>query len=227
VTGDELLQAAVKTGKAYQAIAADILKRAMESITEKERQDYKAYTLAMGYGGSADVLVKAMAKQGIDMPREEAEKIVQSYLRTYKGVAEARRKAKLHCKRSLPLRVKLATGLSRLYRSDQVDGGRAANSLLATRVSGLAAAGLKVGILLAHDQGLDRYLVNLVHDEVVLRCQLSQARALRDAMSACIIEGTKRVCPGAHVAVERHIGPSWDKKERFPAEVFTYEETDQ
>jgi hypothetical protein len=57
---------------------------------------------------------------------------------------------------------------------------------LATRVSGLAAAGLTIGLLLAHDQGLDRYLSNIVQDEVVLRVPREGAEAIAARMAECI-----------------------------------------
>jgi DNA polymerase-1 len=213
VAPDEALQDAVRSGDVYRAMGARILGCAPEEVSDEQRATMKIFILGSQYGGGPDVLRKQMYQNERALSVAEAQHFLDAYGRAFRGIDSMRKRAHAIADRAKrtrrPLAVELASGMQRVYWPGEVSG----NSLLATRVSGLAAVGLKLGLLLAKDAGLVPYLVNVVHDELDIVCPRAKAAELTSAVMRCMIEGMRRVAPGAHSAAEPHIGLTWDKKE--------------
>lgn len=213
VASDRQLQEAVQSSDVYRAMGARIFGCAVDDVTDDQRAVMKVFVLGSQYGGGPDVLRKNMYAHGRALSTAEAEDFLAAYRRSFPGIERMRKRAHAIAdqakRRRQPVAVELASGMQRVYWPSEVTG----NSLLATRVSGLAAVGLKLGLLLLKDAGLVSYLVNVVHDEVDIVCSREKAAQLTRAVLDCMIKGMQRVAPEAHIAAEPHIGPTWDKKE--------------
>jgi DNA polymerase-1 len=213
VASDRQLQEAVHSSDVYRAMGARIFGSTLEDVTDEQRAVMKIFVLGSQYGGGPDVLRKNMYAHGRALSTAEAEDFLAAYRRSFPGIERMRKRAHSiadHAKRRRrPVAVELASGMQRVYWPSEVTG----NSLLATRVSGLAAVGLKLGLLLLKDAGLVPYLVNVVHDELDIVCSPKKAAQLTSAVLDCMIEGMQRVAPEAHIVAEPHIGPTWDKKD--------------
>jgi DNA polymerase I-like protein with 3'-5' exonuclease and polymerase domains len=211
VADDAAMRAAVESGDVYRAMAASIFGCAVEEVTDDQRATMKIFMLGSQYGGGANVLRKSMRKNGRSLSWTEAEDLLAAFHQAFADLNAMRERA--HCvaesaaQKRQCLAIELGTGMQRCYWPNELAG----NSLLATRVSGLAAVGLKVGLLLAKDAGLDRYLTNAVHDELVLVCPQEEAQQCTASLMQCMVEGMRRVAPGARIVAESHSGPSWDK----------------
>jgi DNA polymerase I-like protein with 3'-5' exonuclease and polymerase domains len=187
----------------------------MEDLPPEERDALRATAkiimLGSQYGGSPKVLQREMRKHKRTISLEEAERFQTQLFDTFKGLARMRDRAnavaeEARRKRS-PIALELASGMQRIYLPDEVSGP----SLLATRISSLAAIGLKIGLGLVKDAGLLRYVVACVHDELLLLAPEPIITHVVDQVHAAMTEGMRRVCPEARIVVESKKQHTWDK----------------
>jgi DNA polymerase I-like protein with 3'-5' exonuclease and polymerase domains len=187
----------------------------MEDLETEERAALRATAkivmLGSQYGGSARVLQREMRKQKRTLPLEEAERFHDQLFSTFKGLARMRDRAcavadEARRKRQ-PMALELASGMQRIYLPDEISGP----SLLATRVSSLAAVGLKLGLGLVKDAGLLSYVIACIHDELLLLAPEDIVHHVVDQVQAAMAEGMRRVCPGARIVVETKVQHTWDK----------------
>jgi DNA polymerase-1 len=215
VAADADLMEAVKTGDVYSGIAAKMFNLDMASLSPEEFAQYRAtakiIVLGSQYGGSPRVLQREFRKRGRAISYDEAKGYQDQLFGTFKGLDRMRRQAMERAKsaqrRNCPLALELASGMQRIYLPSEVRGP----SLLATRVSSLAAIGLKLGLCLVKEAGLLPRVCACVHDELLLLVPEAEADVVKEQVKALMTEGMLRVVPEAHVSVDVKIQHTWSK----------------
>lgn len=172
LSGDPELVASFKKGEdVHRRTAGEIFKIPVESVTDRQREIAKALNFGLMYGKTAFGL-----SQELDIPRKEAQDIIDRYFERYQGV-----------KRLLDSQIQQAMengyvttafGRKRLlpdiYSKNPAIRNNAERMAMNTPIQGTAADLMKLAMISLDEaltrEGLTSKLVVQVHDEVVLDC---------------------------------------------------------
>jgi DNA polymerase-1 len=178
----------------------------------KERKKAKAMVFALLFGGGARRLYEYMRAEGVETSLEEATKLYLEFSRLFPKFHAFREAAKQKCAYSNAIKLQMPSGLVRLLVHDSLKY----TTFLNTSVQGSAAAGLKNGLKMIIEEGLDIYLAAAVHDELVLVVPTAEAAETGEKiayfMRKGMIEMLARKVPNAlesGIKAEAGIGETW------------------
>lgn len=177
----------------------------VDQVTKGMRQAAKAVNFGLIYGMGAPGLKNyAKATYGVEFSLEQATEFRDKYFEAYAGVCEWHRNAK----KSYYLRT--LSGRRRFVPAKE----QRLNILVNTPVQGLGADILKFALWLTYDrlQGLDAYLVNTVHDEIVVEAREDIADQVKTVVTGAMVEAGERYLTAVPVLVEAGICSDWGEK---------------
>lgn len=190
---DIVLLRALMDEDIHRTVASIVFGKPPHEVTDDERQQAKAAVFCLIFGGGAGTLQRYARMYGQELTLEACKQIVANFFARFTGLREMRSRAYRQADNAngTPLTVRLPHGLKRLLVGHEATATR----LLNTAVQGTAAAGMKYALLLAHQQGLTKYIGATVHDELVAVVPEEEADSFGAALSACMVEGMYRVVP--------------------------------
>jgi DNA polymerase-1 len=210
-TGDQGFIEAFNSGAdLHRVTAAQVFGVKLEDVTAEQRSFAKRLNFGVVYGIGAQRFATMTG-----LSQTEAEEILRRYFSTYRALDAWLRNAARQAVRERTAPRTVAGRLAR-FRFDSED--RQAVSLVQRNgknspIQGSSADILKRALRLLHDQLRDTSacIVNIVHDEIVVEADASQAeeiaKRVEDAMCAAGEEYVKRV----PVKVETEVADEWVK----------------
>lgn len=227
---DFYIYVAANSGLGYEEVSRDRFSKEYPGV----RDQFKVYFLATSYGGGPRNMVTTVATDLLDhegdsedlpnlMTMDQASVITEAVeanfpIRT-KHVERIRRAAKgINPKRGF-----LATVPGWYNRRVYARRGKInTNEILNTPVQGLAAVHMKLGLLWLKEYNLDKYLINVVHDEVVLEVPNEEASSISEKVKNCfqnalfdLSESVSLAILGSHpeefITMDVVISDRWEK----------------
>lgn len=211
IAGDRRMREAFAAGEDLHALTARLV-QGEASVTAAGRQAAKALNFGLLYGLGSEGLRRLAATQyGVELTREDAERLRARWFRTYDGIAAWHR--------AQP-RVVPATGIeTRTLAGRRRVGVRRFTELLNTPVQGSGADGLKAALArLWETRGRcpTAAPVLAVHDELVVEVAADEAEPARDWLVACMVEGMQTIVRHVPITVEATIVRDWSGHPRAP-----------
>jgi DNA polymerase I-like protein with 3'-5' exonuclease and polymerase domains len=211
VAPDDRMIAAYRDGEDLHRLTAALVNDVpLEQVTKAQRQSAKAVNFGLIYGmGAKGLKDYAKSSYGVELTLDEATRFRTKYFEAYAGLARWHRQldAKL---RGGSVYARTLSGRRRFLQAKD----RKLTTMANTPVQGLGADILKVALALTHDRlrGLDAYLVNTVHDEIVVEAEASIADQVKDIVTTAMVEAGERFLTAVPVLVEVGICSDWGEK---------------
>lgn len=207
VSGDSRMIEAYRNGEdLHRLTAALVLQKKIDTITKQERQAAKAVNFGLVFGmGASGLQAYAKDTYGVKMSLEEAELFKKRFFAGYRGVDGWHKEVKLKMAGSS----RTLAGRKHTYSLDSGMSGR-----YNTPIQGTAADILKnaLGILYQLLKDTDTFIVAVVHDEIVLECNESEAEETALLLTKTMEEGGLRYMKDVPVIAEASIADSWAEK---------------
>ncbi|MGV8905935.1 MAG: DNA polymerase [Acetobacterium sp.] len=167
-------------GDLYKTIAALIFNKAVNDISEAERQCSKAITLGMLFGITAHGIVKNLAKNGLIMTMQEANNLQQSFFQQFPGIVEFQRTL-------------LTSDIIKTLGGFEFHNIKKPRSKLAMPIQGSSSEIFKEAIELLVDRlDPDVKIVCLLHDEIFVEAPEEKIRAVKKTLEKAMIEGAHK-----------------------------------
>ncbi|HZS07741.1 MAG TPA: DNA polymerase [Blastocatellia bacterium] len=209
--GDEALQQAFTSGAdLHRATASQMLGIPLEEVTAQQREYAKRLNYGIIYGMGADGLAGML-----EIPVEEAGRLIDRYFAAYAGVARWLRDASEAAVREG--RSRTASGRLWVYRFDVNDHqqlGALKRVGRNTPIQGTSSDILKRAIRLTDDALMNRdaQIINSIHDELVVECDEASAGETARIVSGTMVAAGKEFISRVPVVVEAVISDAWVKK---------------
>ncbi len=207
--GEEKMLNAFKMGKDLHKYTASIfLGKSEEEITKEERQLAKAVNFGLIYGISARGLVEYAKTYGINLSLEAAQKIRESFFEYYTSFKAWHDRVKRELKDFREFRGHTLLGRSFIAHTfpDAVN----------YPIQGTGADLLKLSVLMFDAElrkaNLEAYVVNLVHDEIVVECKEHVAEDVSNLLKRAMLHAGKIILKQVPVEVEITISKRWEKE---------------
>lgn len=207
ISGDRRMTDAYRNGEdLHRLTAALISETSPEQVTKAQRQAAKAVNFGLIFGmGAAGLAQYARQSYGVEMTLEQAERFRNSFFKAYPGIAAWHKRvwsAKPTEERSLSGRKFVFgenTGASGLYN---------------TPVQGTAAdiAKSALGLLAKRFEGTGVKIIAVVHDEILLEADLSEAERAAAVLQDTMELAGNRILRGIPCAAEAVIADDWSEK---------------
>ncbi|MFN3599269.1 MAG: bifunctional 3'-5' exonuclease/DNA polymerase [Aquificaceae bacterium] len=206
--GEEKMIKAFQEGKDLHKYTASLfLNKPEEEITKEERQLAKAVNFGLIYGISAKGLVEYAKTYGINLSLEAAQKIRESFFEYYTSFKEWHERVKRELKDFGETRG--YTLLGRQYIAHTFPDGTN------YPIQGTGADLLKLSVLMFDAElkkhGIQAYVVNLVHDEIVAECNQKYAEKVKEILQNAMLKAGKIILKRVPVEVEVAINKKWEK----------------
>ncbi|HEV2864218.1 MAG TPA: DNA polymerase [Pyrinomonadaceae bacterium] len=210
-TGDEGFVDAFQSGAdLHRVTAAQVFGVPLEQVSKEQRDFAKRLNFGVVYGIGARRFALLTG-----LKETEAEDLLRRYFATYRALDQWLRDAALKAVRE---RTAPRTVAGRLFRFNFDPEDKQAASLAQRNgknspIQGSSADIIKRALRRLHDRlrGTDAFVVNVVHDEVVVECPEAEAadyaKAVEDAMCAAGEEYVKKV----PIKVESKVADEWAK----------------
>lgn len=220
LSGDKKMLEAIASGDdIHVAMAAIMLDKPVAEVTEKERQECKARTFLILYGGGA-----AKLSRDLNITRRKAQRMINEYFATFLGLKAFIDRAHRNVRTSL--HVETAFGFKRNFVQpehwDSPDGWSIQRQAFNTLVQNGAACLTYCSMIWLHEQmsirGLRSKLFLQVHDSMVVDVYPGEldvvARLVKHSMEDAA-ETAKRygVDFDVPLACDLAVGPSWGETE--------------
>lgn len=182
--------------------AAFILQKDISLIDEGARGLGKRLNFAQCFGVSSYGLPKILKKEGIIITKSQADYIINLFYKKYPSIY------RFH---------------NMLLTSDSIRsvGGRVWSEIpkgdgkrLNLPIQASAAEGFKEGLKLLVEELERRHswkIVNVIHDEVLLEVDKSEAEQAKDILKTCMEKGMGRILKVVPVVVDMKIANKWEK----------------
>ena len=211
ISGDQKLMGVYQRNEdAHSQTAALVSGCDPKDVTKGQRSAAKAINFGLIYGmGAAKLPVYAKKGYGVNMSLQEAQTYHHRYFEAYRGVKKWHRAATSEKARS--------SGMTRTI------GGRLRyldpdfyTEFLNTPVQGSGADGLKAALRIVYER-LRKYrntarIVHMVHDEIVVECDVGDAPAIEIELRDGMVEGMQQFLTRVPVIAEVGSGPTWAEK---------------
>ncbi|MBK8813125.1 MAG: hypothetical protein IPN69_20670 [Acidobacteria bacterium] len=209
-SGDENFISAFESGADFHKItASQVFNVPAEEVTPDQRSFAKRLNFGVVYGIGASRFASMTG-----LTQTEAEDTLRRYFSTYRGLdgwlREAARKA-VHERIS-------RTGSGRMYRFrfDENDRQAVAGAQRNGKnfpIQGTSADILKRALHLLHEKmrGTSAMLVNIVHDEILVECDASDAESAKTMLEAVMLEAGATYVSRVPIKVDAHIADEWSK----------------
>lgn len=163
ISKDAVLLEALLSSDAYTKIYSDANGIPFEDVTPEQRQDGKALAFRMLFGGGWKNFHHHIRLQGSSNTPLQTKQLVANFFAVYEGLDAMRQEAYRLADEGRPVWITLLNGAKRLLAGADLK----ATTILNTPIQGNAGVGLKSAMTMLRAAGLDQYLVETVHDELV------------------------------------------------------------
>jgi DNA polymerase I-like protein with 3'-5' exonuclease and polymerase domains len=209
-SGDDNFIKAFESGQDFHAMtASQVFNTPIDEVTADQRSFAKRLNFGIVYGVGA-------SRFGLltGLSQSDAEDTMRKYFGTYRKLDEYLRNAG----RSVVDDRVARTASGRLLRIRYDDGDRA--SIGAARrygvnmpIQGTSADILKRCLRLLHDalRGTSGKLVNIVHDEVMVECDASEADSIATKLDAAMVAAGRDFVSRVPIKTDVHIADEWSK----------------
>ncbi len=210
VSKDEGFMTAFKSGAdLHRATAAQVFNVAPEDVTSEQRSFAKRLNFGVVYGIGAP---RFAMMTGVST--EEAEGIMRSYFQTYPRLDAWLRNAGNRAVRDRETRT-LSNRLVK-FRFDENDRRQIAGTKrngTNSPIQGSSADILKRALRLLYDElkETNACLVNVIHDEIVVECDESQANEIAEKVERAMVTAGKEYVKEVPIVVEAEIKDEWVK----------------
>jgi DNA polymerase I-like protein with 3'-5' exonuclease and polymerase domains len=208
---DPALMRAFNSGEdLHRTTAAQMLRVPLDEVTNEQREMAKRLNYGIIYGMGADGLAGIL-----DIPVEEAGKMMDRYFATYSGIERWLRSAAEMAVREG--RSRTASGRLWIYRFDTSDHQQLASLRRVaknTPIQGTNSDILKLAIRLLDNAlaGRDAQLINSIHDELVIECAATIAPEVARLVSDTMIAAAREFLKAVPVVVDAKVTDAWVKK---------------
>lgn len=194
----------------HRRTASFITGKDMNGISKNERQLAKAVNFGLAFGMGARTFVRYARKDyGIELTVDEAVLFRERFLTLYQGIRDWHRRVTVEG----PGQEGTRTGSGRFRRVTMKNGRFPFTDYLATPVQGTEADGVKRALALLHPR-LARFgaeIVNVVHDEIVVRTPEHRADEVKALVIGAMVEGMQDFVTQVPVIVEAVVADTWMK----------------
>jgi len=209
-SGDDNFIKAFESGQDFHAMtASQVFNTPIDQVSGDQRSFAKRLNFGIVYGVGA-------SRFGLmtGLSQSDAEDTMRKYFGTYRKLDEYLRNSG----RSVVDDRVARTASGRLLRIRYDEGDRA--SMGAARrygvnmpIQGTSADILKRCLRLLHDslRGTSGKLVNIVHDEVMVECDASEADAIATKLDAAMVEAGRDFVSSVPIKTDVHIADEWSK----------------
>lgn len=182
--------------------AAFLFKKDINLIDDLQRKVGKKANFLQCYGGSSYGLEKVLKKEGIIITKSQADYIINLFYKKYPNIY------RFH---------------NMLLTSDSIRsvGGRVWGDIpkgdgkrLNLPIQASAAEGFKEGLKILVEELESRpswKIVNVIHDEVILEIDKSEAEQAKDILETCMKKGMEKILKLVPVVVDIKIANKWEK----------------
>jgi DNA polymerase-1 len=206
---DQNMIKAFREGKdMHRYTASLVLSKEEDEVTKQERQIAKALNFGLIYGISARGLSEyARASYGVDLDPDSASRFRKRFFEFFKSFKEWHENVKKILKENDE--VKGSTLLGRPYKAFTF------TDAVNYPIQGTGADILKLSVLL-FDVNLKKLslkadVVNLVHDEILVECDKSIAKEIREILKKSMIKAGSIALKSVPIEIEAEISEKWEK----------------
>ncbi len=209
-SNDENFIKAFKSGADFHTItAAQVFNVKPEEVSSEQRSFAKRlnFGVVYGIGASRFALMTGLSQT-------HAEDTMRKYFGTYRGLDAWLRDA---ARRVVTERIS-RTASGRMYRfrfdeNDRSQIGAAQRNAKNFPIQGSSADILKRALHLLHQEiaGTSAKLVNIVHDEIIVECDASEAEIIADKLNKVMCAAGAEYIRKVPVKVDVHIADEWTK----------------
>jgi DNA polymerase I-like protein with 3'-5' exonuclease and polymerase domains len=195
IGNDEALLKVLEEDDVHRSIAAQVFHCYPADVTPKQRKLAKAMVFCLLFGASWRRFYQYAHRSGSEMTEQEAIELFRAFFEAFQGLWAMRQKA---YNLSRNRRVIVIT-LPNTARRVLVGSSNRPTIILNTPVQGTAACGMKLGLIEAYKQGLDKYIGAVIHDESVSCVPDNIAEEYALTMQKCLVKGMQSVVQNAPV----------------------------
>ena len=205
----EMLRAFNEGLDLHRLTASRITGKPPEEVTSTERQEAKAANFGFIYGQGADgFLRRARAEYGLDLSRERAMELRQSFFDSYPGIDSWHDRTRLDADQDLT-EVRTRSGRRRLLPPELGGWDRFALALN-TPVQGVVADGMKMALVELHNRLPEgARIVLTIHDDVLVECPEEISEDIRRLVEEVLRTQMSCLLPEVPIVVESEILESW------------------
>ncbi len=207
ISGDPRMIEAYRNGEdLHRLTAALVLQKQIGVITKKERQAAKAVNFGLVFGmGVAGLKAYALETYGVEMSMDEAELFKKRFFAGYRGLDSWHK----DLQKNKPGTSRTLAGRKHTYSRESGMSIR-----YNTPVQGSAADILKnaLGMLHVVLKNTDTSIIAVIHDEIVLECDESEAEETALLLKNTMEEAGSRYMKDVPVVAEASIADSWAEK---------------
>jgi DNA polymerase I-like protein with 3'-5' exonuclease and polymerase domains/intein/homing endonuclease len=194
----------------HRVTAAQVFGVALDAVTKEQRDFAKRLNFGVVYGIGARRFALMTG-----LSQEQSEDLLRRYFATYRGLDVWLRDAALKAVRE---RTAPRTVAGRLFRFNFDPDDKQAASLAQRNgknspIQGSSADIVKRALRLLHDQlhGTDTFIVNVVHDEIVVETSATDAEETAKTVEAAMCAAGEEYVKKVPVKVEYKIADEWAK----------------
>jgi DNA polymerase-1 len=208
ISKDEAMLDAFNKGlDIHTATAAKVYNVALEDVTSEQRRNAKAVNFGIAYGTTAFGL-----SQNLNIPRREAQELIDAYFAEYKGLKQYMSTAVLEARENgyaLTLKGRRRY-LPDIHSGNQTVRAHAERNAVNAPIQGTAADMIKIAMVDIHreieKQGLRSRMVLQVHDELVFDVHKDELETLKPIVETNMRNALKLTVP---IVVEMGVGQNW------------------
>lgn len=193
----------------HTTTASQVFNIASEGVTPEQRSFAKRLNFGVVYGIGASRFAMMTG-----LSQTDAENTMRRYFGTYRGLDSYLRDSgrKVIAERQ----ARTASGRMMRLRFDESDRqqvGAARRNGVNMPIQGTSADILKIALRLLHEslRGTSGKLVNIVHDEIIVECDESEAVETAAQLEAAMRRAGERYVKKVPVSVDVHIADEWTK----------------
>jgi len=193
----------------HKTTASQVFNTPPENVTPEQRSFAKRLNFGVVYGIGASRFAMMTG-----LSQTEAENTMRRYFGTYRGLDSYLRESgrKVIAERQ----ARTASGRMMRLRFDESDRqqvGAAKRNGVNMPIQGTSADILKIALRLLHESlsGTSGKLVNIVHDEIIVECDASEAEATAVKLEAAMRRAGERYVKKVPVSVDVHCADEWTK----------------
>ena len=211
LSGDKVMQKAYREGADLHMITAcGITGKQAKDVTKEERSIAKTISFSVLYGGGIATIIKNAKNLNVELSDDEARRLLFNFKDTYKELTLWQRGAALDAEELLV--TKTPTGKVCVLAEDNYY----TKSLNYPIQGGAGEVMLNALVYLSEwlkDRDFDSYLVNCVHDEVVVDAAECEIEEVASGVEECMVRGFLKVFPNGVTQglVNINIGNNWEE----------------
>jgi DNA polymerase I len=205
----KFIDAFVSGADFHAATAALVFGCKTDAVTEDQRSFAKRLNFGMVYGVGASRFAMMTG-----LSQTEAENIMRRYFGTFSGLDAYLRESgrKVIAERN----ARTAAGRLLRLRFDENDRQQVASAKrygVNMPIQGTSADILKRALRLLHDdiRGTSARLVNIVHDEIVVECDVAEAESTAEMLTSSMGRAGAEYISKVPIKVDSHIADEWTK----------------